>query len=123
MKYATGLFIAVVSVFGCSYTGASEQYVYNSGTSCADVWGLSGIEQQSSYRNGVNKFPEITANMKKALIESCENAKEYGEAGGAAEDIMMLIVKNNDKKLPEEAIRNRSFMMLSGWKIGQLNRK
>lgn len=124
MKRYTGLAIIFTAVIGCSYVGPSQakDYVYDASTTCTEVWGLSGIESQTSYQIGKQKFPEITANMKRALVEACESAKEYGENGGSVETVMGLIARNPDR-LPAEGVKNQAFMMISGWKIGSLSQK
>lgn len=117
--------VAVV-LFGVALSGcgenSGEELVYSSSTSCGQVWSASGIEDQQSYQNGLRKFPEITEEYKRELVRACESAKMFGVRGGSAEDVMLLVTRSVQNGLPPEGVKNLTYMAMSGWKIGELNR-
>ena len=116
--------VALVLVLGgCSDGPTGKEFIYTSSTSCVEVWKQSGITQQRSYIRGKEETPRLAEHVKHSLIAVCDSAKDFGRRGGEIEDVMLLITRSAQKGLPEEAIKNQTFMAVSGWKIGQLGNK
>lgn len=120
-RLAAVVLIALLSA--CSDEPTGKEFVYTPYTSCVEVWRQSGITEQQSFIRGKEETPRLAENVKHSLIAVCDKAKQFGARGGAVEDVMLMITRGAQKGLPDEAIKNQTFMAVSGWKIGQLMNK
>ena len=103
-------------------TTSSTEYTFTPQTTCEQVLQLSGFDTSATTLTVIKVKPSAVKEARDNLKGLCEAAKSLGASGGTDQMIMSVIAPDM-MKLPPEQARIHAFTAMSGWKIGELQRK
>lgn len=122
MKHLKTITAAILAFFCGSAVAATESYTFTPQTTCEKVLQLSGFDSNKTTLTVINGKPSEVKDVRDNLKGLCEAAKSFSATGGSKQEIMSVIAPDM-MKLPPEQARIHAFTAMSGWKIGELQRK